>query len=745
VQSNARSIVANTNQARADYGLIPEELRTDENFKSYVPLRGKVDPVDPETDYSRPSRGSPFGVRGREDRRAFGRQDYAADILATVINQNQNSVSRGERNKVGQAFIKLLQAEPQKTRGFGRILDRLPTKKAQSSSGKFIDVIDRDAADREDMFVAKVDGKDVYVQVADARLARSLKGEDGTGSSSLNVINRSLGKLNRYLSNINTSYNPEFFITNVLRDIQTAGVNVQQFDADNMVKEIGKTYGSAFKGIKRAIRDNDTESEWAKIYRDFVRDGGQNSANPMRSVSDQMENISGLLDDIAEDGTRGKFNKMKNSFAGEKTKSILKFLEDYNTVAENAIRVATYQGLKNKGFSPERAAQAARNVTVNFGKGGEYKTLTNSLYLFYNASIQGTFALMNAFIKSPRARKMWGLILVSGVIQDQLAAAFGEEDEDGILLYDKIPDYILEHNIIIPTNGIIDRAYIKIPMPYGLNMAFNAGRSFSRAQRGQYSASEATYSTIMTAVDALNPLGGTENLYNFAFPTVADPFIDIARNKDFSDAPIYKEPFPGDELSPNSQKYFNSVSPSTKWITENLNSLTGGTSEISGFVDWNPEIVDFWLQYLTGGIGRFVQRTAEFPSRVYTDGFTEDLIREVPLVRKAVGNVSDRENVARFVDKRDRVLQIGKELKSAMDSRDIARLTKAREKYPEEIALLPRVKAISNAIKKVSRKANAVRDNEMIPDAQKQLILERLDQQKQLLYARANMMMKDYN
>ena len=745
VQARARSIVADTNQARADYGLIPEDLRTDKNFRSYVPLRGKVDPVDPETDYSRPSRGSPFGVRGREDRRAFGRQDYAADILATVINQNQNSVSRGERNKVGQAFIKLLQAEPQKTRGFGRILDRLPTRKAESSSGKFIDVIDRDAANRDDIFVAKVDGKDVYVQVADARLARSLKGEDGTGASSLNAINRSLGKLNRYLSNINTSYNPEFFITNILRDIQTAGVNVQQFDAENMVKEIGKTYGSAFKGIKRAIRDNDTESEWAKIYREFVRDGGQNSANPMRSVADQMENISGLLDDIAEDGARGKFNKMKNSFAGEKAKSVLKFLEDYNTVAENAIRVATYQGLKNKGFSPQRAAQAARNVTVNFGKGGEYKTLANSLYLFYNASIQGTFALMNAFIKSPRARRLWGLILVSGVVQDQLAAAFGEEDEDGILLYDKIPDYILEHNIIIPTNGVIDRTYIKIPMPYGLNMAFNAGRSFSRAMRGQYSASEATYSTIMTAVDALNPLGGTENMYNFAFPTVADPFIDIARNKDFSGAPIYKEPFPGDELTPDSQKYFNSVSPSTKWITDNINSLTGGTSEISGFVDWNPEIMDFWLQYLTGGVGRFVQRTAELPARVYTEGFTEELIREVPLVRKAVGEVSDRENVARFVDKRDRILQIGKELKAAMDSRDRARLMKAREKYPEEIALLPRVKAISNAIKKISRKANAVRDNEMIPDAQKQLILERLDQQKQFLYARANEMMKDYN
>jgi hypothetical protein len=339
VQQSVRSIVGNTNTTRADYGLIPEDLRTDTNFNSYVPLRGKVDLLEDEMDFTRPAGGAPFGVRGKEDRRALGRFDYATDILATVINQNQNSVVRGERNKVGQAFIGLLRANPDKTRGYGRILDRMPTRRVLDSSGKVREIPDMMAGQDPNIFVAKEDGKDVFVELNDVRLANALKGTDGTGASSLSGINRALGKLNRYLSNINTSYNPEFFITNIVRDIQTAGINVQQFDADGMVKSIAKDYGKAFGGIKRAIRNGDKDSEWAKIYADFVRDGGQNSANPMNSVADQMANISNLLGDIAEDGVRGKFNKMKNSFAGEKTKSLLKFLEDYNTVAENAVRV----------------------------------------------------------------------------------------------------------------------------------------------------------------------------------------------------------------------------------------------------------------------------------------------------------------------------------------------------------------------------------------------------------------------
>jgi len=57
---------------------------------------------------------------------------------------------------------------------------------------------------------------------------------------------------------------------------------------------------------------------------------------------------------------------------------------------------------------------------------------------------------------------------------------------------------------------------------------------------------------------------------------------------------------------------------------------------------------------------------------------------------------------------------------------------------------LPRIKAINNAIKKISRQQNAIRDNVSLPDSQRQLLIERLDKQKQMLYARGNMLMKDY-
>ena len=744
IQSSVRAIIKDTNDSRANYGLTPEELREDKNFNSYVPLQGKDDPTDGEVGSGARLGAKGFGVRGREDRRALGRFDYATDILATAFNQNQNTVVRGERNRVGQAFIKLLQAEPEKTRGFGRILDRLPTMRVLDTSGKVREVRDPSAAQNENIFVAKVDGKDVYVELNDARIARALKGSDGTGSSSLASITRALGKMNRYLSSINTSYNPEFLITNIIRDIQTAGVNVQQFDAKGMVKSMAKDYTKAFAGIKRAIRDGDKDSEWAKIYADFVRDGGQNSANPMNSVADQIANIENVLGDIAEDGARGKFNKMKNSFAGEKVGSLFKFLEDYNTVAENAIRVAVYKGLKDKGFTNERAAQAARNVTVNFGKGGENKTAMNSFYLFYNASIQGSFALFNGLLRSPKVRKIWGGLIAYGLMQDFINSLISEEDDDGVLVYDKIRQDILEHNLVLATGGLTDRGYIAIPMPYGLNSAVNAGRALGRTLRGEYSASEGATSAIMTLVDSLNPLGGTENILNFGAPTALDPFVEILRNKNFAGIPIYKEQYPGGQ-SPDSQRYFNSVSPSSKWIAENLNSLTGGTDQMSGFIDWNPEIMDYWFDYLTGGIGRFVQRAAvDVPISAYNDGLTEDLVSEIPFIRKIIGSVSEREDIGIFVEKRDRVLRVGQEIKKAQDTGDRDRFMRAREKYSDEIALLPRVKAINNAIRKVSKQQNAVRDNVNIPDSQRKLILERLDEQKQMLYARGNMMMKDY-
>jgi hypothetical protein len=750
----AREIVADTNRVRVESGLIPSEfeqvLDADgdvierPSYDFYVPLRGMFDPEAAEADGNTARVGGQrFGGKGRADPRALGRYKYATDVLATLINQNQQSVARGERNRVGQSFLELLRADPATTKAYAEILPRTPTRRALVGR-RVREITDFNAAKDPNIFVVKEDGKDVYVELFDPNLGAALKGDNGVGAGALGYIVRSMGMVNRYLANINTSYNPEFFVTNFLRDLQTAGVNIQQFDGDGLTTQIVKDVRRALGGIKRSIRNKDDSSEWSQIYKDFVNAGGQNVTNQMSTVADQMENIRGLVGDIADQGARGQWNRVKNSFVGKSAGSLLSFVEDYNTVIENGIRVATYKALLDRGFTRERAAQAARNVTVNFAKGGEYKNFMNAFYLFYNASLQGSFAMLNAALRSRKVQRIWAGVIAAGLLQDQLNALLSDEDEDGMKQYDKIPDYILHHNLILPDPfGFTDRSYIAIPMPYGLNMAHNIGRATSRALRGEYDAGEATSSIVGTIVDTINPLGGTENFANFVAPTVADPFIDVMQNEDFAGKPIFKEAFPGDR-SPESQRYWSTTNPSAIWVAQNINSLTGGTSAIPGFIDLSPDVLNFWLEFATGGVGRFVQRTAELPVRVFDEGLDEEIYREVPFVRKIIGSVSTREDYGRYIEKRNEILLAGAEIKEAIDNRDRERALAARERFAEELRYLPRVRAIDNAIRQVNQQMNRVRDNRTMSDEQKRAIMDRLDERKQMLISRGNEILSEY-
>ena len=69
----------------------------------------------------------------------------------------------------------------------------------------------------------KLDGQQVYVELADKRLRDAILGMDsGTAD---NLIQK-FGVVNRFLSMMNTSLNPEFVIGNFSRDVQTAIFNI---------------------------------------------------------------------------------------------------------------------------------------------------------------------------------------------------------------------------------------------------------------------------------------------------------------------------------------------------------------------------------------------------------------------------------------------------------------------------------------------------------------------------------------
>jgi hypothetical protein len=742
-----KGIVEDTNKVRIDSGLIPKEFVEFTNYQNYVPLRGVFDPENEQDIGLGASLGGAFGARGRQDPKALGRYAYATDILATTIAQNQNSVVRSEKNLVAQSFLKLLRADTEKTGVYAKILDRVPTQRRTiMSDGKPVtrEMPDFNAAQDPMIMVVKENGSDVYVRFEDEKIAKAMKGNSGLGSASMNAINRGMLKINRYLSNINTSYNPEFVVSNFLRDLQTAGVNVQQYEEQGMTKAILKGVGPALKGIKKAIRDNDFNSEWSKIYNDFVEAGGKNATNQMDTIADQMNNLRGILGDIGEAGQKNKFGIVKKKFLG-KGKSLLQFMEDYNTIVENGVRVATYKALLDRGYSRERAAQAAGSVTVNFSKGGEYRSLMNAWYLFYNASLQGSFALLNAATRSKKVQKIWMGVIAAGVLQDQLNSLVSDEEEDGKLTYDKIPEYVLEHNLII-MNPFSDRGYISIPMPYGLNMAHNVGRAMSQLARGGTDLKGAGNSIVGTTIDTLSPIGGIWDygIDNAVAPTIADPFIDVISNQDFTGKPVFKEGFPGDR-TPSSQLYWSTTSPTAKFVADNINSLTGGSAASSGLVDVSPDVLEFWFEYITGGVGRFAQRTAELPTKLSGDGLQEELYRSIPFSRKIYSSVSDREDLSDYIEKRDQILVAFDELKAAGESGNAERLAKIRTDYADEIKFIGIVRQIENQRRKIARQINNVRDSRTLTDEKKQELLDKLDEAKQKLTKRANVLLKEFN
>ena len=750
-----KRVVEDTNNVRVYGGLIPRSFTETEDgdgsvvnrtdYESYVPLRGKYDPEGEADTFSGAPTGGLLGVRGREDRIAKGRTEdagYAIDILATTLNQNQNAVIRAEKNLVGQSFIKLFQDKPEETQSYGRVLDTLPTIRVQGKDKQGNPIMRNKAnlqavINDKSIFVAKVDGKDTFVKLYDPRIAQAMNGFTGLGSESQKTVYKAMAKVNRYLSSINTSLNPEFVITNAIRDIQTGLVNVNQFDEKAITLEVLSGTRKAIKGIGASIFKNDNSSEWAKIYQDFVKAGGKNATNQVSTVAEQMENLQGLLNEVGNAGVAGKKQLATNGI-----KKVFQTIENANTVAENAIRVSVFNSLRKRNFSPERAAQAAANVTVNFSKGGEYKAIANAFYLFYNASLQGSFAILNAATRSKKVQKILGGVAAFGLLQDYLNAAFSPEDEDGQLIYDKIPEYIKEHNIILMDYfGIlpIERGYFAIPMPYGLNIPHNYGRVASSIVRGGMTAGDGANSIFGTTLNTISPIGDIWQtaegkrgplLFDALAPTIADPIIDIYKNEDFSGKEIYKEGFPGDD-TPRSQLYWSTTSPLFVNISDFLNEFTGGSKVTSGMIDWSPDVLEYWSDTAFGGIGRFTERVGMLPFQDYVDEGTvvEDVVNQIPFARKIFGSITERQDLGVYFNKKDQVEEALREIKYSQETRDPARLQRMKVKYADEIPYIGLIRNIERARRRISRRIKLVEANTQISDARKEEIIKQLREQ----------------
>ena len=82
---------------------------------------------------------------------------------------------------------------------------------------------------------------------------------------------------------------------------------------------------------------------------------------------------------------------------------IYEWVQDWNTAVENGIRLSTYRHLRESGVSKLKAANAAKNLTVNFNRKGDAGQIFNAMYLFFNVSVQGSTRVFQA-AKNKKAR-----------------------------------------------------------------------------------------------------------------------------------------------------------------------------------------------------------------------------------------------------------------------------------------------------------------------------------------------------
>ena len=312
LQRTVQDVVADTNATRLEGELVPLFDRGS-GWRNYVPLKGVFHAEDETQDYDKKGTYTKplFGARGSEDKRVKGRIDYSPNILANLFTQNSTSTINAERNKVGLSMLNLIRKDPDMLREFAFIDNITPKRRVVDARTGVLSTRPVNSVDiwnDPNVLIVKEGGQEIVIRFNSPVIAGAFRGDTGQSILPESVI-RNLGKFNRFLSSINTSYNPAFIAPNFIRDVQTALVNIDQYEGDNLKKKVFADAWRMSRGVYRAEAKGDVDTEEAQLYREFVQFGGKNVNNQMTTLEDQANDITKILNTISEGGLVGNVQK----------------------------------------------------------------------------------------------------------------------------------------------------------------------------------------------------------------------------------------------------------------------------------------------------------------------------------------------------------------------------------------------------------------------------------------------------
>jgi hypothetical protein len=646
----------------------PEDRKTwEEMFEFYIPTRRE------ESDFMLPS--SSYRRVGDFAKSRTGSSKKVVDVLANIAINREIAINRIEKERIYRSVYGLSVMNPNPE--YWKAIVPEAYKNRDELANELVDMFDIDRTDANDMadlifnepsreyfdkqagvvrnridssakykdyvLPVKMEGKDrfVFFNPKNARAAQTIQSLRGLDVPQLRGLMAAVAPLTRFFSAINTQYNLIFGAFNFVRDVQGAQFNLSTTPiADRKIAVLKGTF-KAIPEIYTAIRERNAGKPFSDTsdgsWDDFTKHGGKvGYKDQFAKVNESVNVIEKKLKEIDRGGLK--------QFAFD----VKDWVSNANDVLENAVRVSTYREALDKfkseykGEIParelenmkEKAANIAKNITVNFNRKGTAGVTAGALYAFFNASAQGTAKLYET-LKGPLGKKIVAGGIALGIAQAVwLAMAGFDEDEP--------TEFIKQKNLIFPTG---DGKYVMWPMPFGFNVFPNIGRllteTVTKAARGQ-NVSDKLFDTITMLANAFNPLGGG-GLAQMITPTVGDPLMALVENRDAFGRPISREsrgtePKPGYTIS-------RDPSPSiSQYLAEFINNVSFGDKDKRGWVSPTADQIDYLAGQIGGGVYRELSKIGKAGKSVVTGEEMQD--SQIPVYGKIAGDINSKQAIS---------------------------------------------------------------------------------------------------
>lgn len=541
-------------------GLIKKETYTllKDIYKNHVPLN-RVMQGDEFTQVLT-SRG--LDVKSSGLVRAKGSSKEVADILTNTVANLEKAIIRSEKNRIDLATL-----------NFAR---------ANKESGLFTELHTKPTGDNPSILSLFENGKHRYLKINDSNLAVVLK---GLNREKIPGMLKFVGTFTRFLSSMSTRFNPEFWLPNKIRDLQ------------EMVMDIAARKNMGFKAAgKSVVRDpasmldvlnfhRGNMTEGAKLYDQMRMDGGTTGGMSLSTRADVEVSID-------------KIRSLNRSKPKQVAEYILNKIDETNGIVEDSTRLSVYKTALEKGISRPEAARMAKEASINFNKMGKGGPIINALYMFSNASIQGSTKMLRA-MRNPKVAATVILGTAGSVFAiNEYNDTVDPEWKTKVSKYDRYNNI----NIVLHTDQGIK--YLKIPVSWGIKPIKVASEyAYDLATNSKTNVSDAAQGILSSVLDGYNPLGGTD-IMSAISPTILDTPLDISRNRSWTGSMI-KPDFPTNGAE--SARYFDSLlkTETGKVAAKGTELLYGATG---GRVDLSPADVIYAYQQYTGGLGRATEK-----------------------------------------------------------------------------------------------------------------------------------------